>query len=364
MRKDYQEYTTAELMQQAVDWQVERCAELRRTDCLNELETRADADAQFASVLRAALSRAQTVQDWAEDAEVSVLELAGVAESIPALSMPAPLFAQAMLERLPADGDLNDRTDAFVRMCEEIPFADEFKKYTLCVYEAKKLVLRRLCAGSVERIRQEAEKKYSALQSKVLEQESELSDLRASVDGSEQLRARIEQLERQLAEKNEEIDVLTDMIAEQDEQRGEDAQDLRQMHESLQNNEVPPMPTPPRVTFTNMQPEPPRPAPRVYTNMQPNPPREAPRAYTNMTPSALQPAVTVSEDGQPVQIPANAPTKRRYPKPSDFRDLMEDPMTVKSRRKRRSRDFLDEADKAIDRQKRAEAKARKGQKPQ
>lgn len=365
MQKDYLEYTTAELMEQAVAWQVERCAELHRTACLEALETRTDADEQFAILLREALARAKSVQDWAEDEQLSVLELAGVAESLPMLSIPSVLLAQAMYVRLPEGGELNERLDAFVRMCEEIPFADEYKKYTFSVYEAKQLVLRRICSGALKRL----EEQCRTLEAKNLEQESQLSDLRASVDGAEQLRLQIEQLERRIKSKDEEIEVLTDMIAEQDAHRAADAKNLHEMREEL----VQPLsPAPPKVTFTNMQPEPPRQPPRVYTNMQPDPPRPAPRAYTNMQPSALQPAVSVPENQEAPAAPEapeapaappSAPTKRRYPKPSDFRRLMEDPTTAQNRRKRRSRDFLDEADKAIDRQKRAEAKAKQGLKP-
>lgn len=356
MQKDYLEYTTAELMEQAVAWQVERCAELHRTACLEALETRTDADEQFAILLREALARAKSVQDWAEDEQLSVLELAGVAESLPMLSIPSVLLAQAMYVRLPEGGELNERLDAFVRMCEEIPFADEYKKYTFSVYEAKQLVLRRICSGALKRL----EEQCRTLEAKNLEQESQLSDLRASVDGAEQLRLQIEQLERRIKSKDEEIEVLTDMIAEQDAHRAADAKNLHEMREEL----VQPLsPAPPKVTFTNMQPEPPRQPPRVYTNMQPDPPRPAPRAYTNMQPSALQPAVSAPEGGEAPAAPPSAPTKRRYPKPSDFRRLMEDPTTAQNRRKRRSRDFLDEADKAIDRQKRAEAKAKQGLKP-
>lgn len=352
MRKDL-EYTTTELMQQAVAWQVERCGEACRTACLEALESRADADEQFAALLREALARAESVQDWAEDEQLSVLELAGVAESIPVLTIPPELLAQAMHSRLPAGGELSERMDAYVRMCEEIPFADEYKKYTLSVYEAKKLVLRRLSADAVRKL----ESTCAALEAKIVEQESQLGDLRASVDGSEQLRRQLEELERRLREKDEEIEVLTEMIEEHDARGAQDAKNLHEMRSALSAAAAQPA-RPEKKGYTNMQPDPPRHTPRAFTNMQPEPPRPAPRAFTNMQPSALQPAVSAPEDGE--VMPPSEPTRRRYPKPSDFRRLMEDPTVAQSRRKRRSRDFLDEADKAIDRQKRAEAKAKQG----
>lgn len=372
MRKDYQEYTTAELMQQAIAWQVERRGEQERMVCLETLEERPDADEQFAAILRETLARTQSVQDWAEDEQLSVLDLAGIAESLPVLSISPSLLAQAMYAGLPDSRDLNERLDAFVRMCEEIPFADEYKKYTLSVYEAKQIVLRRLCAGALHQL----EQRCSALEAKTVEQESQLSDMRDSVDGAEQMREQIDQLERQLKEKEEEIEILTEMIAEQDANRAKDAKDLHEMREALEQSAKTSLQ---KVTFTNMKPDAPRQAPRVYTNMKPDAPRQAPRVYTNMQPSAMRPAVSMSEQtGETASataetqtaatdtaqsIPASVPTKRRYPKPSDFRRLMEDPTTAQNRRKRRSRDFLDEADKAIDRQKRAEAKAKQGQKP-